>query len=239
MGDFKDFKNLPEETRDDVQYFCKFTFGQFFTILVLEIVTLAFMFYLGAKYGNEYLKVGEQIAVTQPQIEVVSNVPQQSVLQDTELQAMAKDALQGKPDLKQRVKELLEKQGTPPVVETPVTEAPPVETPPAETLQAETPPAEIAQALPKTEGVIQMKAPASSQFSIQVGSYPNMDEANLKISDWREKGYPAYIMIADIADRGRWYRVRIGGFATKDDAQKYLDQFVEKENSEAIIVRNE
>ena len=48
MTEFQDYKNYGEGKEDDVQYFCKLTFGQFFTILVLEVVTLAFIFYLGA-----------------------------------------------------------------------------------------------------------------------------------------------------------------------------------------------
>ena len=46
-------------------------------------------------------------------------------------------------------------------------------------------------------------------------------------------------MIADIPDRGRWYRIRIGGFSTKNNAKKYLEEFLEKEDTEAIIVLNE
>ena len=47
------------------------------------------------------------------------------------------------------------------------------------------------------------------------------------------------MMIADIPDRGRWYRVRIGGFAKKEDAQKYLERFRSDEGVEAIVVLNE
>jgi cell division septation protein DedD len=66
-----------------------------------------------------------------------------------------------------------------------------------------------------------------------------MNEATTRVDEWRNKGYPAFMMIADIPDRGRWYRVRIGGFSTKEDAQAYLDKFKQTESTEAIIVFNE
>lgn len=252
MGDFRDYKNVVEDRDEPAQYFCRFTFGQFFTILVLEVITLGFVFYLGAKYGNEYIKISQETA-TPAVTEIVAgvpNVPAQSVIHDPELQAMAKDAIQGggEPDLKQRVKELLEKESSQPATTALAGKQGAVSgerlATPAETsagLPAKTIKQEQAAESPKpaNEGVVRMKSPANAQFSIQVGSYPNMDEANQKVSEWRDKGYAAFMMIADIADRGRWYRVRVGGFATKEDAQSYMDQLTSKENTEAIIVRNE
>jgi len=66
-----------------------------------------------------------------------------------------------------------------------------------------------------------------------------MGEATRSVEKWKGKGYPAYMMIADIPDRGRWYRVRIGGFATREDASGYLKELQSRENVEALIVMNE
>lgn len=239
---YKDY----QEGQGDVQCFCKFTFGQFFTILVLEIVTLAFVFYLGAKYGTNYLKIAEE---EKPSVtEIVAGTPASATnskeLQDTEIQAMARDVMNAgsEENLKARVKELLEKekQKDQPSAQLPapapeagqaVAAVDNANQPPAE---AETTPPAVAPSAP-----IQMKSSSTGQYSIQVGSYPNMDEASGRVSGWREKGYPAFMMIADIPDRGRWYRVRIGSFATKDDAQGYLEKFRSQEDAEAIIVLNE
>jgi cell division septation protein DedD len=246
MSEFRDVKNLRED--DDVQYFCRFTFGQFFTILVLEVVTLAFVFYLGAKYGTNYLKIEGETGPNITQVIAGSNQPMAPELQDRELQAMARDVVRGagSENLKDRVKEMLDKQKNPPtVVETPAIQAPPAaETnavPASGTAEAETsaPSQETAKTVPSESGVIRMKSPVGSQYSIQVGSYPNMEEATVKVDDWRNKGYPSFMMIADIPDRGRWYRVRLGGFATKEDAQDYLDKFKQNEGVEAIVVLNE
>ncbi len=36
-------------------------------------------------------------------------------------------------------------------------------------------------------------------------------------------GYAPYIDSAELSDRGRWYRVKLKGFETKEDAQKVAD----------------
>lgn len=303
MNEYRDYKDIDtEEKEEDAQYFCRFTFGQFFTILVLEVVTLAFVFYLGAKYGTDYLKI-DQADNRTPAREIAAGVQgtfqQQAYVppetQDPELQALAKDAVKStNMDLKERVRELLQKQeaekgaAQPQQVqrsEQPFSTAQTVQ-------QADAKPDQLSQfenmsqeeildrinqlnaermqpkkqagteqgetGLPKTTvntgskdgnkdeaksaregGIIRMKSPASGQYSIQVGSYPSMNEANAKVEDWRARGYPSFMMIADIPDRGRWYRVRIGGFATKEDAQAYLQKIKSNEGTDGIVVLNE
>ncbi len=306
MTEYNEYNNpVQEEKEEEAGYFCRFTFGQFFTILVLEVVTFAFVFYLGAKYGTNYLKISEDAVATRPGVtEVISGDSNQVIkpnlqapplsAQDSELQAMARDALKGAPDaeLKDKVKSLLAKQnpdqpGQPSQEEllkrinelTNQQRANQVTNTglPAQTVQQETIhqgqqglpatlPAKPAEPREETSamkadreveearsqpmqqpgqtskpdnGVIRMKSPANGQFSIQVGSYPNMNEASAKVEDWRGKGYPAFMMIADIPDKGRWYRVRIGGFGSKEDAQGYLEKFKSNESTEGIIVLNE
>ncbi len=239
MNDYKDYQ---EEVEPGVQYFCKFTFGQFFTLLVLEVVTLGFVFYLGAKYGNEYIKITKEDSAPQQMItEVVAKGTTPAgneTIKDKELQQMAREAMAGnsEAELKAKVREML--------AEKPVENPSPALEPDNRQVVMNQKPANTEQLItPQTEtsdgGAVRVKSPSNAQYSIQVGSYPSMDEANSKISDWRSRGYPAFMMIADIPDRGRWYRVRIGGFASKEDAQKYMDRFRSSENTEAIIVLNE
>ena len=79
----------------------------------------------------------------------------------------------------------------------------------------------------------------NARYSVQVGSYPDMAEGTKVVERWKAKGYPAYIMIADIPDRGRWFRVRIGGFETRAKASHYMEEFTSRENVEALVVLNE
>jgi cell division protein FtsN len=48
------------------------------------------------------------------------------------------------------------------------------------------------------------------------------------------------MMIVDLGDKGQWYRVRIGAFANKDAAGKYLEEMKDKEGiADAYVVKNE
>ncbi|MBI4223991.1 MAG: SPOR domain-containing protein, partial [Deltaproteobacteria bacterium] len=72
-------------------------------------------------------------------------------------------------------------------------------------------------------------------FAIQVGAYTNPDEAHHMVSHWKQKGYPAYLASADIPGKGRWYRVRLGGFDSKKEAKSYLEKFRTQEGVDAFI----
>jgi cell division protein FtsN len=47
-------------------------------------------------------------------------------------------------------------------------------------------------------------------------------EANLFAAKLVSAGIPAYVIPADIERRGKWYRVRIGGFNTAQEAQRFI-----------------
>jgi cell division septation protein DedD len=88
--------------------------------------------------------------------------------------------------------------------------------------------------------MIRVKSAENAKYSIQVGSYQQISEAHQKVDHWRKRGYPAYMMIADIPNRGRWYRVRLGGFASRNDASNYLHNLKKEEGvQDALIVLNE
>ncbi len=86
--------------------------------------------------------------------------------------------------------------------------------------------------------MIRVKSGSNARYSVQIGSYPSMQEGTQIVERWKE-GYPAYMMIADIPDRGRWYRVRLGGFENREDAARYLKELQTRENVEALVVLNE
>src|SRR3989338_1118586 len=109
---------------ENESFFCRFTFGQFFALLVLEVFTLFFVFYLGARYGREFLGLDRNAEVAQE--EVAPKVP---TTDDPEVAAMARDLIrQAKtPELKDRIAKMLDnEQKTPPASE----KAQPAPTPP-------------------------------------------------------------------------------------------------------------
>ena len=61
MPEYMRSRAIPQSTnRQEDTAFCRFTFGQFFALLVLEVFTLFFVFYLGARYGREFLGLDRQ-----------------------------------------------------------------------------------------------------------------------------------------------------------------------------------
>lgn len=271
-------------------FFCRFTFGQFFAILVLEVFTLFFVFYLGARYGREFLGLdrGATVASQEEAAEGVAQDAEPSqVLSTTDPDAArVADELIKKaetPELKDRITKMFEQanadgRGMPEVIgrnradDAAAAEALPQAAPTEQgpiagaTSEAATSgrPSEMAPEEPPATGtqrpvdselakaedestkaqatdtsVIRVKSAEHGRYSVQIGSYPQMGEATRSVEKWKGKGYPAYMMIADIPDRGRWYRVRIGGFATREDASGYLKELQSRENVEALIVMNE
>ena len=58
-------------------------------------------------------------------------------------------------------------------------------------------------------------------FSVQIASYPDLKMAQDMEKDLKNKTYPAFIHEAELPGKGTWYRVRIGNFATKEEAELY------------------
>jgi len=85
------------------------------------------------------------------------------------------------------------------------------------------------QQAPATEATLAASAApanelASAQegaYSLQAASFPNEAAAIEFSQKLTSAGIDAYIVPADIAGRGRWFRVRAGRFLTTDEAQKY------------------
>lgn len=63
-------------------------------------------------------------------------------------------------------------------------------------------------------------------FVIQVGSYQNYDIALLMEAKYKERGYPAFIKRTDLDD-GMYYRLRIGVYETKPEAEQVAKVLVD------------
>jgi cell division septation protein DedD len=76
---------------------------------------------------------------------------------------------------------------------------------------------------------------ASASFAVQVKATQSSDEAEKFAAKLRSKGYHATVAEADVPGKGRWYRVRVGRFDTRAQAEHYLDDF-ERETHLAAFV---
>lgn len=266
---------MDEYKKDLEDYFCRFTFGQFVTLILLEIVTLFFVFYLGARYGSDLLG-------NRPEVAKETYLPKQG--------PQSVDDIVGKPSVDYTYPEVLtspdgarpdgksasggairvkpsgitaeefEKQRRDAALnqpsqkageaEAPVQQAPqkvvpekPVQEPQAKEVKPtpEKSPAEEAREEPVAEeSPAQAREVAPSKpkgkFAVQVGSYQSESEANSTLGRWKKKGYSAFVAVGQVPDKGKWYRVRIGGFESRDEAQKFLQKLKEKEKVSALVV---
>jgi cell division protein FtsN len=74
-------------------------------------------------------------------------------------------------------------------------------------------------------------------FTLQVISYDAAAPAQAFASGLRAKGHEAFVTSADVEGRGRYYRVRIGPFATRDKAEAYRHKFENDEHMNTIVVK--
>ncbi len=126
-------------------------------------------------------------------------------------------------------------------VEEKVAEAKPVlpETPKSEPVATRT---NDAGALKEAFGKVQ-KAPeaptpsADGAWTLQLSAYQDKAEAERFVAGLRDKGYAPFIIEANVAGKGTWFRVRMGRFGSKDAASTYLADF-KRETSIAAIVTN-
>src|SRR5579875_339443 len=61
------------------------------------------------------------------------------------------------------------------------------------------------------------------KYTVQIGSYQKEEEAKRIMKSLMSKGYPAFIKAAEIPGKGTWYRIRIGTFKTREEAELYRD----------------
>lgn len=102
---------------------------------------------------------------------------------------------------------------------------------PAEKPAEKKAPLDVSAALAKAdarEAAPKAAAPAASQargeaFTVQVAALPNRKEAEELVGKLRERGLPARIMEAEIQGRGTFYRIRIGRFGSREEANRYLE----------------
>jgi DedD protein len=91
-----------------------------------------------------------------------------------------------------------------------------------------------AHAITRTEKAPQWAARGGS-FTLQLSASQVRADADRFAARLREKGYQPYIVESDVKDRGRWYRVRMGTFSSKEAAAKYLADFQRETQLPAFV----
>lgn len=68
-------------------------------------------------------------------------------------------------------------------------------------------------------------------YTVQVASCKHRSDADTLAGTLRSKGYPVFVVPADIPGKGRWYRVRVGTFNTRQQAREFGENLKRKERT--------
>jgi hypothetical protein len=75
------------------------------------------------------------------------------------------------------------------------------------------------------------------RFTLQAGAYKSRAEARQMLEKLRSEGYRPYVVAANIPQKGVWYRVRLGSFASWKQALNAKQRFEQKANTTAYVSR--
>jgi DedD protein len=132
--------------------------------------------------------------------------------------------------------------------EFPVDEAPVPPKPAAPEVAAVPPPSDKPDAATPTRVAINEKLQAALKppkkpaeavqdgaWTLQLSASQDRGEADKFATRLKDQGYAPYIVEAAVPGRGTWYRVRMGSFATKDAATRYLKDFRRETQLDAFV----
>ncbi|MBN1959275.1 MAG: SPOR domain-containing protein [Desulfuromonadales bacterium] len=78
---------------------------------------------------------------------------------------------------------------------------------------------------------------ARGSHAVQVGSFNAAGDAMSLKQKMLAKGYPAFVVEADLGEKGLWYRVRIGPYVDAVTAKQALKVLEEKEQMKGFVSR--
>lgn len=80
------------------------------------------------------------------------------------------------------------------------------------------------------------RVPPVGRFTLQIGSYPSVHEAKDQVDSMEALGLKPVLRAAEIKGKGRWFRVYLGGFPNKDEAEKAGEGYRGQHVIESFIV---
>ena len=175
-----------------------------FLIFIFMILIGITSFILGVKIGKQYSfeQVGFQEEDRQA-VELLSKQEEQihEGGKPTDVQIETKNLREKMNEsLEQKIREELEKEAKPAPVE-------------MEPEAVEAKPTVVKEAA---------KDELSGKYTIQLGSYRTIEEAEQFANGFKIKGYSPIISQKDISGRGTWFRVSLGAFNSLSEAKDYI-----------------
>lgn len=102
-------------------------------------------------------------------------------------------------------------------------------------IESATEPKSEEKAVAKSEAAT---SPTSSRYTLQVGSYPSLREAEPELLKLNENGLRAEVREVELSGKGKWFRLFVGQFESVKDAEKAGKSFKkERRIAEFVVVR--
>jgi hypothetical protein len=73
------------------------------------------------------------------------------------------------------------------------------------------------------------KKRVAGRYSIQFGSFPKKEEADQLVSQLKARGHDSYIILAEVPNKGTFYRVRVGRYPDRPMAQAAGEKIAREE----------
>lgn len=73
------------------------------------------------------------------------------------------------------------------------------------------------------------------EYCVQVAALPDRNQAVALAAQMEKKGYQTHISTTQVAGKGTMYRVRLGRFKSKEEANAFRDEFQKKENKPGFV----
>ncbi|HEX4803243.1 MAG TPA: SPOR domain-containing protein [Myxococcaceae bacterium] len=105
----------------------------------------------------------------------------------------------------------------------------------AQTLVEELPREKLKKAIASVERPPREVSNPPVAFTLQLSASQTREDADRFAAKLRAQGYQPYIVESDLKDRGRWYRVRMGKFFSKEAAAKFRDDFHRETKLDAFV----
>jgi len=80
-------------------------------------------------------------------------------------------------------------------------------------------------------------AETEKKYTIQVSSLRDPEVADRMVAGLKDKRYPAYRAAAEVPGNGTWYRIRIGSFKNRAEAQSTMER-LKKDKINAVLFPN-
>ncbi len=78
---------------------------------------------------------------------------------------------------------------------------------------------------------------SAQKFTLQAGSHRSAAEANEQIVELKKNGFEAHVIEAHVAGKGLWYRVGVGNYTTREQAEAALQELRQRPNAPTLIIQ--